>query len=238
MSRNVHKPSCNAASTKHPLMTAPNHGLVGAQNAPSRKKPVRHTLVAATKGPHVPQRNPVGSTTTTWLTPRYITQALGPFDLDPCTPPTMPWSTATRMLTEKDDGLATPWRKSDFVWHNPPYGKGMDQWMAKAAEHGNGFTLIFNRSDTKYFHESVNRHPNTTAKFEFQGRLRFCNELGIAGKTAASPSILIAYGEKARRRLIAALKAGKLEGRLTLLGEDQRDVWQLGCKAPRLKKAA
>ena len=192
--------------------------------------------------PHVravPQCNPAGSTTTTWLTPPHIFQALGPFDLDPCTPPNMPWRTATRMLTENDDGLATPWPKSEFVLHNPPYGKGMDAWMAKAANHGNGFTLIFERSDTRYYHDYVLSHPNTTALFHFEGRLKFHRLDGTVGKTAASPSVLIAYGFKARRRLVAAVKAGTLHGRLILLGEDQKNVWQLGRKPQRvLKKAA
>lgn len=237
MSRNTYKPTCNVALTKHPLMTAPNHGLVGAQNAPSRKQPGRRTPVGAAKTA-VPQCNPAGSTTTTWLTPQYITKALGPFDLDPATPPNMPWSTAKLMLTEKDDGLTATWLKSDFVWHNPPYGKGMDQWMAKAAEHGNGFTLIFLRADARYFHDSVLRHPNTTALFFFEGRLKFCDTDGVARGTSASPSVLIAYGLKARNRLIAAVKAGEIHGRLILLGDDQSKVWQIGRKAPRLKKAA
>lgn len=33
----------------------------------------------------------------TWLTPPHIIEALGPFDLDPCCPPTMPWRTATQI---------------------------------------------------------------------------------------------------------------------------------------------
>jgi hypothetical protein len=187
----------------------------------------------------VPQCNPAGSTTTTWLTPQYITAALGPFDLDPCTPPNMPWRTATRMLTEKEDGLATPWPTSDFVWHNPPYGKGMNQWMAKAANHGNGFTLIFLRADAKYFHQSVLRHKNATAFLMFEGRLKFCDGDGIASKTAASPSVLIAYGQKAKRQLIQAVSDGKLHGRIILLTSAQRTVWQLGRKPARvLTKAA
>ena len=31
----------------------------------------------------------------TWLTPPAWIEALGPFDMDPCCPPVMPWPTAT-----------------------------------------------------------------------------------------------------------------------------------------------
>lgn len=103
------------------------------------------------------------STTTTWLTQKPVLDSLSPVDLDPCVPPKMPWRTATRMLTVKEDGLATPWPKSAFVFHNPPYGKNQDAWMAKAAEHGNGVTLVMARFDTRWMHEHVLNHPATTA---------------------------------------------------------------------------
>lgn len=44
----------------------------------------------------------------TWLTPKWIIDALGPFDMDPCVPDHMPWSTATRMVTKAEDGLTVP----------------------------------------------------------------------------------------------------------------------------------
>lgn len=36
----------------------------------------------------------------TWLTPKYIIDELGPFDLDPCAADSMPWPTAKRMVTK------------------------------------------------------------------------------------------------------------------------------------------
>ncbi|MBN8884430.1 MAG: adenine methyltransferase [Rudaea sp.] len=187
----------------------------------------------------VPLRNPNATTTTTWLTPRSLIEALGPFDLDPATPESgMPWRTATRMLRPSDNGLTTPWPKESFVFHNPPYGKGMGEWMAKAAQHGNGITLIFARTETGYFHQNVFRHPNTTAIFFFASRLKFSDADGLEKNAAVSPSVAIAYGEKARGRLVAAVNAGTIEGRLILLGTDQAGVWQKGAKSRSRKKAA
>lgn len=185
----------------------------------------------------VPLRNPKGTSTTTWLTPRKLVEALGPFDLDPATPQQgMPWKTAERMLRPSDDGLATPWPKESFVFHNPPYGEGMDRWMAKAADHGNGITLIFARVETGYFFESVWRHPNTSGLFFFESRLKFSNAEGETSNTAASPSVAIAYGARALSRMEYALRRGEICGRLIRLGSDQADVWQLGRKEGHKEK--
>lgn len=181
----------------------------------------------------------------TYLTPRYIVEAVGPFDLDPATPQQgMPWPTAKRMLKPSDDGLATVWPESDFVFDNPPYGNVCGAWMQKSAQHGNGIMLIFARTDTEAFDEHVWRHPNTTALFFFKGRVKYCDVHGNEVGPAGAPSVLITYGMKARGRLIAAVKAGKLFGRIQIQGEDQTEVWQLGRKPHRsaksksLKKAA
>jgi hypothetical protein len=42
-----------------------------------------------------------------WITPKYIIDSLGKFDLDPCAAVQMPWSTAKMQYTEK--GLELPW---------------------------------------------------------------------------------------------------------------------------------
>lgn len=45
-----------------------------------------------------------------WLTPKYIIDALGKFDLDPCSPIHRPWPTAHNHYTIEDDGLSTDWK--------------------------------------------------------------------------------------------------------------------------------
>ena len=72
----------------------------------------------------------------TWLTPRRIVDALGPFDTDPCTPCFMPWRTATTMYNVFDDGTTAPWHGR--VWLNPPYGREAVPFMRRMAEHPGG----------------------------------------------------------------------------------------------------
>lgn len=94
----------------------------------------------------------------TWLTPPHIIQALGPFDLDPCCPPTMPWQTATQMVCRPDDGLAVDWT-GKRVWCNPPYGREAVPFLRKMAENktrGGVFCLYLHeptppRGRTAYF---------------------------------------------------------------------------------------
>jgi DNA N-6-adenine-methyltransferase (Dam) len=166
-----------------------------------------------------------------WLTPRYITEALGRFDFDPCSPIERPWPTARVHWTKVDDGLSREWDQQKLAWVNPPYGSACGAWMAKSADHGNGLLLIFSRTDTQAFHRQVWDHPNATALFFFEGRLRFHRVDGTEGGSAGAASVLVAYGETARDRLIRAVANGALTGRVVLLNEGQAAVYLLG-KAP------
>lgn len=135
-----------------------------------------------------------------WLTPKWLTDLLGPFDLDPCAPCEPPWQTATHKLCICDDGLATPWDPSAFVWCNPPYGKQTFTWLDKLAAHpGGGIALIFARTDTKGFHRSVFNRAD--AILFLAGRIKFHHVDGTQANTASAPSCLVAYGEKASWRL-------------------------------------
>lgn len=130
-------------------------------------------------------------TTTTWLTPIDIIKSLGEFDLDPCTPIEMPWQTAKKRYTEIDNGLIQPWEGR--VWLNPPYGKGMDLWLKKLKEHGNGIALVFNRSESKQFFDHV--WNDADAVFFKKGRIHFLNNEGKkVGNGSGSGSMFIAYG--------------------------------------------
>lgn len=89
-----------------------------------------------------------------WLTPRWILEPLGRFDLDPCAPVDRPWATADRHYTIEDDGLSKNW--DGRVWLNPPFNRYQrNEWMRRMADHGNGIMLIPAACETKPFREHV-----------------------------------------------------------------------------------
>ena len=143
-----------------------------------------------------------------WLTPPDIIKALGPFDLDPCSPLNRPWDTAGYHYSlPQDDGLMLPW--FDRVWLNPPYGSDLDKWMSRMAIHQNGTALIFARTETRAFFKHV--WPVAKAVLFIEGRLHFYHVDGTrAPANSGAPSVLIAYGERDVIRLRESGIKGKL----------------------------
>ena len=126
-----------------------------------------------------------------WLTPRYIQEPLGIFDLDPCAAINQPWRTAQVHLTINHDGLSKPWHGR--VWLNPPYGRKTGEWLARLADHGNGIALIFARTETEMFFEHV--WNKADALLFIEGRIHFCHANGTPARAnAGGPSVLVAYG--------------------------------------------
>lgn len=145
-----------------------------------------------------------------WLTPPVIIQALGAFDLDPCSPINRPWPTAGRHLTVEDNGLMCRWEGR--VWLNPPYGPETGTWLGRLADHGDGITLIFARTETEMFFRWGWERGD--AMLFLRGRLHFHYVDGSRAKAnAGGPSVLIAYGE----RNVRALEDCGLAGRLVTL---------------------
>lgn len=128
-----------------------------------------------------------------WLTPPELIQALGHFDLDPCSPINRPWPTADNHFTYLDNGLMQNWG-GGRVFCNPPYGKHTGTWLEKCALHGNAMALTFARTETKMFFDVVWNKAH--AVYFIKGRLRFYHVDGTRGDSAGAPSILIAYGEE------------------------------------------
>lgn len=144
--------------------------------------------------------------TTTWLTPPHVTQALGPFDLDPCAHPG--WDTAYRHISLPRDGLAEPWHGR--VWLNPPYGREVWEWLAKLAAHGDGIALTFARTETEGFVREV--WGKADAVMFLHGRLYFHHADGTrAAANSGAPSCLVAYGA----RNVEALRRCGLPGTVT-----------------------
>lgn len=135
------------------------------------------------------------SATVEWSTDPAVFAALdrefGPFDIDVCASPTN--AKCPRYFTTADDGLSQPW--TGKVWMNPPYGRGIHNWMRKAAEAGIRGSIVVclvpARVDAAWWREAT-----ATASLVriFPGRIRF----GAAGP-APFPSALIVFGPLARR---------------------------------------
>jgi hypothetical protein len=147
-----------------------------------------------------------------WMTPPFITEELGPFDLDPCSPVKRPWDTANVHYTKKADGLKLEW--FGRIWLNPPYDhKIMWNWMHKLYKHGNGIALIFARIETKGFFNFV--WDKADALLFLKGRLYFYNPDGTKSKAnAGGPSVLIAYGSQNAK----ILKESNIIGKFIELG--------------------
>lgn len=126
-----------------------------------------------------------------YLTPSWIYNPLGEFDLDPCAATKFPNRIAKKYFTKADDGLSQRW--FGRVWLNPPYGRHIGDWVRRLEFHGNGIALTFARTDTKWFQEHV--LAKADAVLFVGGRIHFCNSSAEKYKSnAGAPSVLIAYG--------------------------------------------
>lgn len=144
-----------------------------------------------------------------WLTPPHILQALGKFDLDPCASLRQKGKTAARQYTINDDGLNQKW--GGRVWLNPPYGDKTDEWMAKLSKHRNGIALIYARTETRMFFDSVWNTANGI--FFLQKRLAFVGPDNSTSGEATAPSALISYDRAGTRANQNVLRFCKLPGK-------------------------
>lgn len=123
-----------------------------------------------------------------WSTPRDLFAALNQefgFTLDPCS--THENATCTKHFTRTENGLLQSW-KDEVVFMNPPYGREIEEWMAKAhssASHENATVvcLVPARSDTSWWHRYAMKHEIRLLR----GRLKF----GESKNSAPFPSAII-----------------------------------------------
>lgn len=130
----------------------------------------------------------------TYLTPPEWIKALGPFDIDPCCPPMMPWKTAEEMLSLPTDGLSAPW--NGRMWLNPPFGQKWLRWMRRLAqEHRNGIGLIAARTETTAFYSVL--WGAADALCFVKGRPHFYRLDGTPHPfNSGAPIVLAAYGQE------------------------------------------
>ena len=134
-----------------------------------------------------------------WYTPSDIVsrvvKVLDGIDLDPCSNshdnPNVP---AGAHYTQADDGLSQPWHGT--VYMNPPYGRGIDQWVQKLRDEfymGNvvaAVALVPARTDTRWF-----RILRDFPVCFLDGRLRFHNG-DDSGDAAPFPSCAFYLGDQ------------------------------------------
>lgn len=156
--------------------------------------------------------SPYRGGTDSWITPKWIIDALGPFALDPCASIPQPWTCAARQYTKESGygvgGLALPWEGS--VWLNPPYGPETAKWLARLSAHGDGIALLFARTETHAFFDYV--WTRATALLFLKDRLFFHYPDGTrAPYNSGAPSVLVAYGSGCA----ATLRGSKIPGAFT-----------------------
>lgn len=143
----------------------------------------------------------------TWLTPRFILDKLGKFDMDPCAAAGNPdWVGATISITKRDDGLSYPWGGRVFM--NPPFS-ATRAWLRKHARYGRGVSLVPATVESQVWQQEV--WPKASAVLFLAGRTRFCNPDGSSTSGRPLRSIaLISWGEHDRQALISCGLAGVL----------------------------
>lgn len=154
-------------------------------------------------------------TTDEWYTPKWLVDALGEFDLDPCAPENRLWDTAKKHLTKQDDGLKESWGGLR-VWLNPPYSRPLiEKFVNKMAENNNGIALLFNRCDSRMFQDVI--FPNAAAIMFIKGRIRFFRSDGTEGGSPGCGSVLIAFGKDNAE----ILESSNIPGKFIKLGNNE-----------------
>jgi phage N-6-adenine-methyltransferase len=126
----------------------------------------------------------------TWETPQAFFDMLDAefhFSLDVCA--TVWTAKCRRYFTKEDDGLSMEW--SGVCWMNPPYGRDIGAWLAKAYQStiSNDATvvcLIPARTDTAWWHDYVMKANEIRL---IRGRLKF----GGAKNSAPFPSAVVVF---------------------------------------------
>ena len=136
----------------------------------------------------------MSSNTTEWETPQGFFDKLDAeshFGLDPCA--TAENAKCACCFTKAQDGLRLTWCGYGPVFVNPPYGRGIGEWIRKSYEVAQqGITvvvLIPARTDTRWWHEYVMKaHEIRFVK----GRLSFTNAGDRPGR-APFPSAVVVF---------------------------------------------
>lgn len=125
-------------------------------------------------------------------TPKYIIDALGPFDLDPCAGENTNIAKCNLSDMRGENGLTVLWQ--GFVFCNPPFSQ-KELWAKKMIEHGNGILLLPERGSAPWFGEIAEK---SVAYFVMGKKINF-----IGGSSSNNVgSVLFPFGKIAIERLL------------------------------------
>lgn len=128
-----------------------------------------------------------------WGTPQELFDELNQefnFTLDVCAED---WNAkCDQFFTKETDGLSASWGEAT-CWMNPPYGREIKDWMAKAVEEWNaGATvvcLVPARTDTAWWHDYAMQ-----GRIRFlRGRIKFVHPDGTTKQSAPFPSAIVVF---------------------------------------------
>lgn len=126
----------------------------------------------------------------TWETPQWLFDALNArfhFTVDVCAQPCN--AKVSRYIMPEADGLSASWA-GERCWMNPPYGREIVEWVAKARSEAERGALVVGllpaRTNARWWQKHVEGHADV--RF-IAGRLRF----GGAAASAPFPSAIAVW---------------------------------------------
>ncbi len=148
----------------------------------------------------MPSRGMFTSTSIEWETPLALFNELNAkhqFTLDVCA--NAGNAKCKRFFSKEDNGLAQSWA-GEVCWMNPPYGRTIGKWIEKASQeskHAKIVALLPARTDTKYFHDFINRKPGVKVEF-LKGRVQFAQPEAETANRAPFPSMLVIFDARSK----------------------------------------
>jgi hypothetical protein len=132
------------------------------------------------------------------ITPKWIIDRTGPYDLDPCASVTQPWPCAR--INWSSGSLEREWPRELFTFLNPPFDRYIvGRFIAKLAQHGHGILLTHARCEAEWF-EPIWQHA--TAILFMADRIHFHRPDGTRQPAnSGAPALLAAFGDEAVLRL-------------------------------------
>jgi phage N-6-adenine-methyltransferase len=136
------------------------------------------------------------SNTEMWATPHSVFEPLNDefgFTLDACA--VAENAKVANYFSPSDDALSQEW--TGVVWMNPPYGRTIGTWMAKALLSArNGATvvcLVPARTDTAWWWDYAMK-----GEIRFvRGRIKFVDQNGNGSQAAPFPSAIVVFKHEA-----------------------------------------